>query len=189
MLRNVDLPTRKLLPASALERMGRALPGVQNAAGDVFSADRFLTNWNNMSQQAKASLFGSLPGGYADSIDQLVANAGKLKAYGKVLDSRGDGSLSSFTHIGAVAEAAMHGLPGFASLAAGIGANRAVALASHQSIYSRLPGESYGRDGSSWSELPGAGVPRSAWRDCQFRASWRAWVVACPFGPIGGSIS
>jgi hypothetical protein len=115
VLSNVDFQTRQLLAASALERMGRALPGAQNAAGDVFSADRFLTNWNNLAPQARTALFSSLPGDYAASIDQLVANAGKLKAYGKVLAARGNPSLGAFT-LGALAESAMHFLPGFHSL-------------------------------------------------------------------------
>jgi hypothetical protein len=127
VLSNVDLPTRQLLAASALERMGRALPGAQSAAGDVFSADRFLSNWSRMSPQARASLFTTLPGDYANSIDQLVANAGKLKAYGNVL--RGHSAFSSLGSVGAIAEVMAHGLPGFGHIAALVGANRALALA------------------------------------------------------------
>ena len=43
--------------ATVIERLGKATAGQQNAAGDQFSAGSFLTNWNKMTPQAKASLF------------------------------------------------------------------------------------------------------------------------------------
>lgn len=43
--------------ATVVQRMGLATPGVQNQAGDLFSPDVFLTNWNRMTPEAKAALF------------------------------------------------------------------------------------------------------------------------------------
>lgn len=43
--------------AVVVDRLGKATPGAQNAEGDVFAATTFLTNWNKMTPQAKASLF------------------------------------------------------------------------------------------------------------------------------------
>lgn len=44
--------------ATIVDRLGKANPGSQNAEGNAFSANTFLTNWNKMTPQAKASLFG-----------------------------------------------------------------------------------------------------------------------------------
>jgi len=44
--------------ALIIDRMGRASAGRQNADGDAFSIARFLTRWNEMTPQAKATLFG-----------------------------------------------------------------------------------------------------------------------------------
>lgn len=43
--------------ATIIDRLGRATPGRQDATGDVYSASTFLTNWNRLTPQAKASLF------------------------------------------------------------------------------------------------------------------------------------
>lgn len=43
--------------AVIIDRLGRATAGTQNAEGDVFSSSTFLTNWNKMTPQAKASIF------------------------------------------------------------------------------------------------------------------------------------
>jgi len=43
--------------AVLIDRLGRANPGAQDAAGQAFSPATFLTNWNKMTPQAKASLF------------------------------------------------------------------------------------------------------------------------------------
>lgn len=43
--------------ATLIDRLGRATPGAQDAQGQAFSASTFLTNWNKMTPQAKASMF------------------------------------------------------------------------------------------------------------------------------------
>lgn len=43
--------------ATIIDRLGKATAGQQNAEGDAFSASTFLTNWNKLTPQAKASLF------------------------------------------------------------------------------------------------------------------------------------
>jgi hypothetical protein len=43
--------------ALVIDRLGRATPGAQDAEGTRFAAATFLTNWNKMTPQAKASLF------------------------------------------------------------------------------------------------------------------------------------
>jgi hypothetical protein len=45
--------------ATIIERLGQATPGAQGAEGTAYSAATFLTNWNKMTPQAKASLFSN----------------------------------------------------------------------------------------------------------------------------------
>ena len=45
--------------ATLIDRMGHARKGAQNAEGDVFSPNVFLTNWNGMGKKAKALMFGN----------------------------------------------------------------------------------------------------------------------------------
>ena len=58
---------RKIMPKAEFTKlkdtfisdMGKANPGKQNELGDVFSSERFLTNWSSLSQDAKKSLIGN----------------------------------------------------------------------------------------------------------------------------------
>lgn len=59
LLGNMEPQEAAQVRASVIDRLGRANPGAQNAEGDAFSAATFLTNWNKMTPQAKASLFGN----------------------------------------------------------------------------------------------------------------------------------
>lgn len=85
VLSAIDQPSRNVLAASALQRMGRATPGAQDASGAVFSPETFLTNWNRMSAEAREALFGQLPGNYAASVTTLAQNVARLKDYSKLL--------------------------------------------------------------------------------------------------------
>lgn len=85
VLSQVDPASRQIVAASMLRRMGLANPGAQGAAGEVFSADTFLTNWSRMHADARDVLFGQLPEGYSANITKIAQNAELLKRYGKVL--------------------------------------------------------------------------------------------------------
>ncbi len=86
VLSNIDPQAKKVLAASALQRMGRATAGSQPGVdGDAFSASSFLTNWNRMSPEARNSLFGDIPGGYSNSVTLLANSVAKLKAYSQIL--------------------------------------------------------------------------------------------------------
>lgn len=45
--------------ATIVDRIGKATPGTQTAEGNAFSAGTFLTNWNRMTPQAKATVFSN----------------------------------------------------------------------------------------------------------------------------------
>lgn len=66
--------------ASVLNKLGDATPGAQNAAGDAFSINTFLTNWNRLSPEAKSALFGGnryKP--QRDALDQLTVLMERVK--------------------------------------------------------------------------------------------------------------
>lgn len=56
-MRSLDPEQRKVVTEAVVDRLGRATPGKQDAAGEVFSPETFLTNWNKMSPGAKQQIF------------------------------------------------------------------------------------------------------------------------------------
>lgn len=58
LMSNMTGPERGEIRSTLIDRLGRATPGQQTAEGDAFSPATFLTNWNKMTPQAKATLFG-----------------------------------------------------------------------------------------------------------------------------------
>jgi hypothetical protein len=52
---------QQVVASTVFKRMGQATAGNQNAAGDVFSPETFLTNYNKMSPEAKSALFDRIP--------------------------------------------------------------------------------------------------------------------------------
>ncbi len=71
---------RRELAAAVLQRLGRATPGQQNAVGDAFSSETFLSNLSKLSPEARATLLGrtDLPG-VLDQLDNFAAVAGSRR--------------------------------------------------------------------------------------------------------------
>ncbi|HEY9348458.1 MAG TPA: hypothetical protein VIQ53_24225 [Inquilinus sp.] len=82
MLRNTTPEGRADIQASTVAHLGRAKPGQQNAAGDEFSAATFPTNWAEMSQNAKAQVFGDDPQLMSD-LDHIARIAEGMRAVGR----------------------------------------------------------------------------------------------------------
>lgn len=55
-LRSLAPAERKIVSDAVVQRLGRSTPGRQNDVGDVWSSETFLTNWNRMSNGAKAQI-------------------------------------------------------------------------------------------------------------------------------------
>ena len=73
---------------TVLNNLGKATPGAQDAAGEAFSVNTFLTNWNRLAPEAKKALFGGKR--YADlapELDKLVRVIGSLKELEKVTNT------------------------------------------------------------------------------------------------------
>lgn len=82
VMKALPLQERNQVAAAVLQRLGRATAGQQNAAGDSFSAETFLTNLSKMSQPARQSIFGRT------SNKDLIERVQQLA---KVSESRRDG--------------------------------------------------------------------------------------------------
>jgi hypothetical protein len=78
--------------ATVLNKMGLATPGAQDATGQAFSVNTFLTNWNRMSPEAKEALFGGTR--YADirpDLDTLVDVVSSLKSVERLANTSNTG--------------------------------------------------------------------------------------------------
>ncbi len=103
---------RRDLAAAVVKRMGRATAGNQNDAGDAFSTNTFLTNWNKLSPEARSTLFGRI--GEAGLTDELMNLA-------KVSSNIRDGSRYLANPSGTAPAAARQALLGASALAAATG--------------------------------------------------------------------
>lgn len=75
---------QQAVSAAVIKRMGLATPGAQDAAGDVFSAATFLTNWNKLSPEAKRALFDRYGVGFSQNMDRVARVASNIKEGAKV---------------------------------------------------------------------------------------------------------
>lgn len=65
---------------TVLGRMGRATPGQQDVAGQAFSVNSFLTNWNRLAPESKQALFyGSRYNNLPGELDKLLRVVGSQK--------------------------------------------------------------------------------------------------------------
>lgn len=78
--------------ATFLNKLGQATPGAQNAAGDAFSVNTFLTRWNRLAPEAKETLFGGgRYAGMADDLTKLTDAMESLKGLEKLANSSNTG--------------------------------------------------------------------------------------------------
>lgn len=78
LLGNMEPAEAGQVRAVIIDRLGRATPGAQDAAGEVFAPSTFLTNWNKMTPQAKASLFSDK--GLRRDLDDIATLSEGMKA-------------------------------------------------------------------------------------------------------------
>jgi hypothetical protein len=79
VMRSLQPDEANVITSAVIRRMGRANPGAQNDVGDVFSTERFLTNWNSLSPQAKGALFSRGGRDFQNSMDQIASFASNLR--------------------------------------------------------------------------------------------------------------
>jgi hypothetical protein len=83
---SMPLDARRQFAATALDRMGRATPGQQDATGTAFSPQTFLTNWNRIDPAAKDAMLRTIPGGQnvRAKLDAIAQAASMMRDANKV---------------------------------------------------------------------------------------------------------
>jgi hypothetical protein len=84
VMQSLDAGAQRELTASFIRRMGRANSSQQNAAGDVFSMETFLTNWDRVSPEAKRTLFDRHGPLFTDSMDKIARMAERVREGSRV---------------------------------------------------------------------------------------------------------
>lgn len=75
---------QRAVTAAVIKRMGLANPGAQDAAGEAFSANTFLTNWNRISPEAKRALFDRHGPKFSQNMDKIARVADRIKSGSQV---------------------------------------------------------------------------------------------------------
>jgi hypothetical protein len=99
---SLPLDVRRQVSATAIDRLGRAAPGQQNAEGTQFSPQTFLTNWNRITPEAKNGLFLGIPNASAvrGKLDALANSASMMRDASKVY-ANPSGTAPAATMLGA----------------------------------------------------------------------------------------
>jgi hypothetical protein len=84
-MQSVPKPEQKAVASAFISKMGKALPGQQDELGDVFSTERFLTNWNKLSPEAKQVLFNRFGSDYRKNLDKIAETASMIREGSRVL--------------------------------------------------------------------------------------------------------
>ncbi|MFC4727153.1 hypothetical protein [Coralloluteibacterium thermophilus] len=85
VMRSLPEDAQRDVTAAVIRRMGMATPGAQDAAGEVFSAQTFLTNWNRLSPEARSTLFNRYGPEMSADFDRIARVAGRIKEGSGVL--------------------------------------------------------------------------------------------------------
>lgn len=75
-----------VITSATVRRLGRARGGAQNELGDAFSSKTFLTNWSNLSPEARQALFGGARyRGMRRDLDAIAEAAARIREANQVL--------------------------------------------------------------------------------------------------------
>jgi len=85
VMQSLPKPEQKAVASAFISKMGKALPGQQDELGDVFSTERFLTNWNKLSPESKQVLFNRFGSRYRSNMDKIAETAAKIREGSKIL--------------------------------------------------------------------------------------------------------
>jgi hypothetical protein len=136
---------QKAVTAAVIRRMGLAMPGSQDAAGEVFSASTFLRRWNDISPEAKRALFDRYGLGFSANMDKIARVAQRIRDGSKVLANPAGTAPKavSYGYWASVAGAALTApftgaVPLVALLGGGLGANVAARVLTNPRLVSWL---------------------------------------------------
>lgn len=115
VFRGLPADQQNMVSATIMRRMGMAVPSKQGAAGEAWSSETFLSNWNKVSDGSKAILLRNMPPEYRDNLDAIAQYAENVRQGASVYGNpSGTGSKMAqltgvTTSIGATASA-LHSL-------------------------------------------------------------------------------
>ena len=92
VMRSLSPSERQVVSEAVANRLGRAKPGAQDFENEVFSSETFLTNWNKLSQGAKAQLFPDPP--LRENMDKLARASSEIRS-GKGIYANPSGTAGS----------------------------------------------------------------------------------------------
>lgn len=71
----------EVVAANVVRRLGKATPGRQDQTGEVFSAAKFLTDWNRLGEASRRELFSGSQKleNYAKNLDRIASVASRIK--------------------------------------------------------------------------------------------------------------
>ncbi|MFK3647907.1 hypothetical protein ACI2IY_05645 [Lysobacter enzymogenes] len=96
IMHSLERESRKELSAMFIRRLGRATKGQQNADSDKFSMATFLSNWSDISPEAKKVLFDQMGPGYRENIERISRMAERVKEGAEVFrNPSGTGRLAA----------------------------------------------------------------------------------------------
>lgn len=74
----------EIVAATAVKNLGKATPGAQDAAGEVFSFETYLTRWNQLDNAAKDALFGGV-GTIKTDLEKIARHAQRVRESSRAL--------------------------------------------------------------------------------------------------------
>lgn len=119
VFQSIPKDAQKDLAAAFLRKMGRATAGNQTAEGEQFSANTFLTNWNKISPEAKATVFGRFGPQFSADMEKIAKVASNLRDGSRYL-ANPSGSAVTGAQLGTVGAFVMSLLNGHIPTAATI---------------------------------------------------------------------
>ncbi|KRG63899.1 hypothetical protein ABB26_09970 [Stenotrophomonas humi] len=79
VMRSLPVEDQKLVSSVFIRRMGRAVGSQQDADGSLFSMNTYLTNYANMSPQAKQVLFKNYGPEFAENMETIAKATSKIR--------------------------------------------------------------------------------------------------------------
>lgn len=132
VMRSLKPDERDVVKAAFIKRLGNAQASAQDAAGDVFSTQTFLTNWNKISPQAKMTLFSGNDGELVKNLNKIASVASNIRDGSKVFanpSGTAGASANTAAGVGVLVSAVMGNFGGVAAIGGtALSANQAAKL-------------------------------------------------------------
>jgi len=102
VMKSLKPEEQKAVTAAVIRRLGKATPGQQDAAGEAFSINTYLTNWARLSPEARSVLFGRFGAKFSKDIKALSEFASNIREGSAVFrNPSGTGQAVSLQAVGA----------------------------------------------------------------------------------------